>query len=83
MKRKVFIKMIIAQGESMKEAYTIYVEDDEELVNIEGYFTVKKKDSDIERSTYTYIGESEIKKSEGFRVTSCDSNWLLVKNGEC
>ena len=67
----------------MKEAYKIYIEDDEELVNLEGYFTVKKKDSDTKTTTYLYIGESEIKKSDGIRVISEYCNVDLVKNGEC
>ena len=69
----------------MKEAFTIYVEDDEELLGIEGYFDVKTK-SNIRvphKSTYVCIDQNEIKENDGFLVTVYRHEALLVKDGEC
>lgn len=67
----------------MKEAFTIYVGDDEELVYMEGCFGVKKKDGELAYPRRTYIQESEIKKHEGVLATVDKYDCLLVKNGEC
>lgn len=67
----------------MKEAFTIYVEDDEELVYIEGLFGVKKRDGELAHPKRAEINYSKIKENDGFLVTVDKADCLLVKDGEC
>lgn len=67
----------------MKEAFTIYVEDDEELVYIQGYFGVKKKDGELAHLRRIDICPSEMKEHEGVLATVDKHDCLLVKDGEC
>ena len=67
----------------MKEAFTIYVEDDEELVYMQGCFGVKKKDGELAHPRRIDIFPSEMKKYEGVLATVAKHDCLLVKDGEC
>ena len=67
----------------MKEAFTIYVEDDEELVYMEGCFGVKKNDGELAYPRRIYVNHSEMKEHEGVLATVDKYDCLLVKDGEC
>ena len=69
----------------MKEAFTIYVEDDEELVELKGRFTVKHKNKNriSPIDTEVHLKQKDIKKYDGVYVSSDRYTPLLVKDGEC